>query len=68
MVYSQCVKQYLSEEEDITIQSSKSVSQPIEFAGEEISLQLPDEGFISGDWRLQCLVPPVVRYSTCLHD
>ncbi len=68
IISPQLVKKYLREEENnITI--DKFVSQPIEFAEEEISLQMPVEG--SGDWRLQCLIPPVVRYysnDVCMHD
>ena len=55
------MKKYLHKEENIT--KYETTSQRIEFAGEEISLRMPVEGFIlSGDWKLQCLVPPVVRY------
>ena len=49
--------------ENITIH--KSVCQRIEFDEEEISLQLQVTGSISlGDWKLECLVNPVVRYSS----
>ncbi len=57
IVYSQLAMQYLCGEENV----AESVSQPIEFSAKEISLLLPDEGFISGDWKLQSLVLPVVR-------
>ncbi len=54
------VKQHFSEE-NITIQGPKTVDQLIEFAGEEISLILPEER--PGDWELERLVHPAVRYS-----
>ncbi len=63
LYYSQLIKQFFRLE-DITI--SKSVSQSIEFSEEEISLKLPVEGQLSGEWKLESLVYPAVSYSR--HD
>ncbi len=57
IINSQLVEQYLR---GVTIQSSRTVSQSIEFVKEEVSLQL--QGSISSaDWKLESLVHPVVR-------
>ncbi len=55
-------------EKNIVIRSSESLDYPIQFVEDRITLDFPNEEFVSGNWKLEPAVPPVVRYHNTLHD